>query len=190
MSTHAFRVMKTYLTYGSAMAGAGFLLVLVLYIFGFHSDPAKLGVAQAIQGIGGLGICVTCIVLGTKAHRAQVPATVNFGYGSALGAGVMITLFAALIGIVTNYLYGAVINPHLTEVLLQAQADKLEAQGMSADKIEGIQKMTATFMKPAMQAASSFVFGMIFGTIISLITAAIMKRPAVEDLAGDPPPLS
>lgn len=38
--------MKTYLTYGTAMAGSGFVLTLVLFILGFHSDPAKLGVSQ------------------------------------------------------------------------------------------------------------------------------------------------
>src|SRR5436190_548993 len=104
--------MKTYLTYGSAMAGGGFLLVIVLYVLGFHSDPAKLRTAQWIQGCVGLGIGITCTVLGTKARRAQVPLTEDFGYGSALGTGVMIALFAALIGLVTTFLYGGVINPH------------------------------------------------------------------------------
>src|ERR1019366_4642334 len=99
------RVMKTHLTYGSAMAGAGFVLVLVLYILGFHSDAAKISPAQWIQGVLGFGIGIACIVLGTKARRANVPAEDDFGYGSALGAGVMITLFAALLGLVTNFVY-------------------------------------------------------------------------------------
>lgn len=37
----------------------------------------------------------------------------------------MITLFAALIGLVTNYLYTAVINPNFVEVLLQSQGENL-----------------------------------------------------------------
>lgn len=172
--------MKTYLTYGSAMAGGGFVLVMVLYILGLHSDPAKLSIAQWVQTIVGLGIAITCIVLGTKARRAQVPPTEEFSYGSALGAGVMISVFASLIGIATTYLYAGVINPGFVDVLLQAQANKLEASGLSADKIEQIQSMSAIWMKPAVQSALSCVFGVIFGTIISLITAAFLKRSASE----------
>jgi hypothetical protein len=172
--------MKTYLTYGAAMAGGGFVLVLVLYILGFHSDPAKLSISQWIQSCVGLAIGITCIVLGTKARRAQVPAAEEFGYGSALGAGVLITLFAALIGLVTTFLYGGVINPHFTDVIMQAQAEKLEAQGLSADKIEQIQKMSGAFMKLPMQMVFGFFGGMFFGTIISLISAAFLKREASE----------
>ena len=178
--------MKTYLTYGTAMAGSGFVLTLVLFILGFHSDPAKLGVSQWVQGCVGLGISITCIVLGTKARRAQVPSTEEFGYGSALGAGVMISLFSALTALVTTFLYFGVINPHFIEVIMQSQADKLEARGLSADKIEQIQKVSAPFMKLPMQMVFAFFGSMLFGTIISLISAAFLKRDDREEpsLAG------
>jgi hypothetical protein len=35
-----------------------------------------------------------------------------------------------------------------------------------------------------------FFSGMLSGTLISLITAAFLKRPAGENLAAAPPPLS
>jgi len=179
--------MKIYLTYGFYMALGGALLVLMLFFLGLHSDPAKLDLAQWVQGIVGLGISIACIVLGTKARRAEVPLTEEFSYGSALGAGVMIVLFAALFGMGTSYLYSTVINPHFAEVIQQSQADKLEAKGVPADKIEQIQKMTATMMKPAVQAVFGFIAGMVFGTIISLITAAFLKRPASDEIVDAPP---
>ena len=182
--------MKTYLTYGFAMAFGGALVVFALFFLGMHDSPEKLDTAQWIQMGLGLALGVACIVLGTKARRAEVPATEPFGYGSALGAGVMITLFAALLGLFTNYLYGAVINPHFTDVMLQSQADKLAAQGVPSDKIEQIQKMTAVMMKPPVMAMMGFISGMLFGTLISLVTAAFLKRPAVKDLADAPPPLT
>src|SRR5436190_20832879 len=98
-------VMKNYLIYGFAMAVAGAVLAVVCYLLGLHSDPAKIGTAQTLGIVGGCAIGITCIVLGTKARRAEVPVTEDFSYGRALGAGVMIPLFAALFGIVTNYLY-------------------------------------------------------------------------------------
>jgi hypothetical protein len=174
--------MKTYLTYGSAMAGGGFVLVLVLYILGFHSDAAKISTAQWIQIVLGLGIGIACIVLGTQARRASVPAAEEFGYGSALGAGVMITLVAALLGLVTNFVYMHFINPGMTDLIVQAQIAKWEAAGMSSTRIEQAEGMMRKMMNPAVQAAFGFCFAMIFGTLISLVTAAFLKRPSKDEL--------
>jgi hypothetical protein len=174
--------MKTYLTYGSAMAGGGFVLVLVLYILGFHSDAAKISTAQWIQGVLGLGIGITCIVLGTKARRESVPAEEEFGYGSALGTGVMITLIAALIGIATNLIYTQLINPGMTDLVMQAQIAKWEAAGLSSARIEQAEGMMRKMMSPAVQVAFGFCAGMIFGTLISLVSAAFLKRPAKDEL--------
>jgi hypothetical protein len=174
--------MKTYLTYGSAMAGGGFVLVLVLYILGFHSDAAKISTAQWIQGVLGLGIGIACIVLGTKARRGSVPAEEEFGYGSALGAGVMITLVAALIGIATNLIYTQLINPGMTDLVMQAQIAKWEAAGLSSARIEQAEGMMRKMMSPAAQVAFGFCAGMLFGTLVSLVTAAFLKRPAKDEL--------
>ena len=182
--------MKTYLTYGFAMAFGGALVVLALYFLGMHDSADKFDTAQWIQTCLGLAIGIAGIVLGTQARRTGVPAGEPFGYGSALGAGVMITLVAALLGLITNYLYGAVINPQFTDVMMQAQADKLAATGVPSDKIEQIQKMTAVMMKPPVLAVVGFMSGMLFGTIISLVTAAFLQRPAAENPADAPPTLS
>jgi hypothetical protein len=181
--------MKSYLTYGLAMAIAGAVLNIVLYLLGFHSDPAKLLTAQIVGGCGGLAIGITCLTLGIKACRAEVPATEEFGYGRALVAGVMISLFAALINIATTYLYATVINPGFVDVIVQAQAQKFEAQGMSPSQIEAAEKMVRMFSGPAVQAISGFLGGMFFGTLISLVAAAFLKRPAAPESFGAPPPL-
>ncbi|MEO7415226.1 MAG: DUF4199 domain-containing protein [Opitutaceae bacterium] len=177
--------MKTYLTYGAAMAIAGVLLNLVLYFAGFHSDASKLGTAQLIGGLAGIGIAIACIVLGTRARRAEVLATnEDFGYGRALGAGVMITLFSALCGMVTSYLYMNVINPDFTEVMIQNQVQKMEASGVGGDKIEQMETVTRKMMNPAIMTAMGFIGAMFSGTLISLISAAFLKRQA-----SDGPPL-
>ena len=174
--------MKTYLTYGFAMALASILLNLVLYFAGFHSDASKLGTGQLLGMCGGAGIAIVCIVLGTKAHRAEVLANQEeFSYGRALGTGVMITLFAALFGIVTGHLYMNVINPGMKDIILQSQVAKMEAKGMPADKLEQMEAFTRKMMTPALMAAIGFVSAMFSGTVISLISAAFLKR-SVSDL--------
>ncbi len=183
-------VMKTYLTYGVAMAIAGAVLNVVLYLVGLHSDPAKLTIAQIVGGVGGLGICITCLTLGIKARRAEIPATEEFGYGRALGSGVMIALFASLLGIVTTFVYAKFINPDFVDVLVQAQNQKFEAKGMSSTQIESAEKVVRMMSGPAVQAVFSFFGGMVFGTIISLVAAAFLKRPAAPEIPASPPPLA
>jgi hypothetical protein len=174
--------MKTYVTYGFFLALGGFVANLVLYFLNFHSEAAKFGTAQAIGSCLLLVIAITCISLGIKSRRAQVPPTEDFGYGRALGTGVMIALFAGLFSIVTNYLYFQVINPGMSEVIVQAQLDKMEAKGLTGDQLERAEKGVRFFMKPAMMALFGFISSIFWGTIISLIAAAVLKRKATEEV--------
>ena len=176
--------MKTYLTYGFYMAIGSALVIFALYFLGYHEDAAKLGTAQLVQSITGLAIGITCVVLGTKERRAAVPPTEDFGYGRALGAAFMIVLFASLMGVAFNLVYTTVINPGFTEVVLRSQADKLEAQGLSSDKVEQITTMTRKMMHPAVQSAMGFLAGLFFGTLVALVTAAFLKRPATDELVA------
>ena len=174
--------MKTYLAYGFAIAFANLLLATLLFFLGFHSDPEKLGVAQAIGTVASIAISVTAIVLGTKARRAEIPPGEPFSYGRALGAGVMITLFAALFTIVTHWLYVAVINPGMTEVILQSQIAKMEESGVPSTQIENAQAMMRRMMHPGIQAAFAFFGTILFGVVISLITSAFLKRSEVSPI--------
>lgn len=172
--------MKTPLTYGLIMAVASAVLVIALYLLGFHSDATQLGTAQMLGGIGGLAIGIGCLTFGVKARRAEIPASEPFGYGRALGAGVMITLFAALFGIVTNFAYVSFINPGFSDVLVQAEMAKLEAKGLGGAQLEGAEKMIRVMMSPVAYTVMGFLAGMFFGTVISLVVAAVLKRPATE----------
>lgn len=179
--------MKTYLTYGAAMAGTNLLLTFAFYFLDYHSDPEKLQTAGPIANFGPLIIAIIFIVLGTRARRAEIPATEEFGYGRALGAGVMIGLFGALIGVVTSFAYFQFINPGFTEVALRAQTMAMEAKNIPAAQIEAAQKIMRTMMQPAAMAIIGFVMGMVGCTVISLVTAAILNRKAAEEPLVQPP---
>ncbi len=175
--------MKTYLSYGLAMAIASLLLTLALFFAGYHSDPEKIQTAQLIVTIVGLAIGVIGIALGTKARRAEVPASEPFGYGRALGAGVMIGLFSAIFGTVFHLTYSLAINPDFNEMLVQAQMAKLEADGMAANQIEAAEAVMRKVMHPALQAVFGLVGGTVYGTIIALITSIFLRRGATDPVA-------
>jgi hypothetical protein len=179
--------MKTYVTFGFGSAIAGAILMLALYFLGFHSSPEKLGTAQMIQMIVGTLIAVVFIVLGTKARRAEVPVTEPFGYGQALGAGMMVSLFAVLFGVIFGFLYSHFINPGMVDIAAQAQIDKWEKAGMSSSQIDAAEKVMRKMMSPLAQAIFGFVIGMFFSLIISLITSAFLKRPAQAVESAEPP---
>ena len=174
--------MKTPLIYGLYMALVGLLVNLGLYFAGCHSEVEKLGTAQTISTVTGIVFGVTLLVLGVKARRAEIPVTEDFGYGRALWAGVQISFFASIFGVITNFLYMGIINRGLKELMVSAQIAKWEALGMSSDRIEQAEKMMRTMMNPALQAVFGLIFGMVICTIISLIVAAFLKRPAQDNL--------
>jgi hypothetical protein len=170
--------MKTCALYGFISALGGAFLTLILYFCGFHSDPAKLAAATWIGGLAGLTVAVTCIVLAVKARRAEVPANVEFGYGRALGVGVGVSAFAAFLSSIFMYVYYGYINPGFTDIVVQDKMAKLAASGMSGDRLEKTEAGMRMFMGPIPQAVTALIGGFVFGFVISLIVAAVLKRPA------------
>lgn len=173
--------MKTYLLYGFLIALGNFLLSLVLFLCGLQSDISHLPAAQLVGGLGGLAIGLTLLILGIRAARAEIPPEQAFGYGRAVGAGFAIQAFASVFAAVATYVYGAFINPHLSELILQSQAEKAEARGMTSEQIERMQGMTRMFVGPAGQAISALVGTLVIGGIIVLIVAAFLKRSGERD---------
>jgi hypothetical protein len=170
--------MKTCSLYGFISALAGALLGLALYFLGFHSDPAKLATAQLIGTCTGLVIIIACIVLGTKARRAEVPQDQGFGYGAALLAGTQISIVSALLSGIFNYAYLAFINPGFAEILLQDKMDKLQAKGVSGADLDRAESMTRTMLHPVPAAIFGLIYLFIIGFLVALVVAAFMRRPA------------
>ena len=172
--------MKTCGLYGFISALGSAFITLILFFLGFHSDASKLGAAGWIGGLAGLAITVTCLALGIKARRSEVPGAEAFGYGKALGAGVLISLVSSVISALFGYLYWAVINPGIADIVVQSQISKMEASGVSGDRLDKAEAMTRTMASPLPQAAIALVIGMVIGVILSLIIAAILKKPEAE----------
>jgi len=172
--------MKTCSLYGFILAVATAVLTLILYFLGLHSDPAKLGMAKWIGGLGGLAIGIAVTVMGVKARRAEVPESEEFGYGRALGAGVLISLVSSAIGSIFTYAYVAFINTGYAEVVVQEQMDKLQARGMSGAQLDQAEKMTRLFTTPVAMTVFGFIATFIFGVVISLIIAGFLKRAASQ----------
>jgi hypothetical protein len=170
--------MKTCSLYGFISALAGAFVTLILYFLGFHSDASKLQAAGWIGGLVGLAITATCLFLGVRARRDETPKDVEFGYGSAVGAGTLISLVSSFLSSVFAYTYYSFINPAFTDLMIQAQMAKMEARGMSGDQLEKAEAMTKWMMSAGPASVMAFFYIFILGVILALIVAAFLKRPA------------
>ena len=89
---------------------------------------------------------VACLFLGIRARRDETQKEADFGYGTAVGAGTLISLVASFLSSVFAYVYYAFINPAFTDLMVQAQMAKMEARGMSGDQLEKAEAMTKWMM--------------------------------------------
>jgi multisubunit Na+/H+ antiporter MnhB subunit len=171
--------MKTPLTYGVFSALVLCAISLLLYFLGFHSDPSKIGVGNGIGTAAGYLVPIPFIVLAMRARRAEIPATEGFSYGRALGVGVLVALVSAVVGAVYYGIYISVINPELIDTMLAYQTTKWEAANMNSQQIEGAEKVMRMVMKPFVMVPIAILWNTFYGTIVSLIAAAFIKRAAV-----------
>ena len=172
------------------MAVAGVLVTFVFYFAGFHDTAEKMSSVQTLGSIAPLAIGITCLTLSMRAKRASAPVESEWGYGSALGAGVMTGLFASLFGMLTAYAYFAFVNPHMTDVIFQMQAAKMEAAGMSAARIESAEPMMRKMMSPLVLTLVQGFMGFCISVVLSLIIAIFFReRPVNSGPSTEPPPL-
>jgi Protein of unknown function (DUF4199) len=174
--------MKTCTLYGFIAALGGAFLTLVLYFLGYHSTVEKLQAAKWPAGIVGLGIGGACAALGTKARREEVPVAEPFGYGSALWAAFLVGLIGSVFGALFNYCYYAFINPGISDIIFQESAAKLEASGVSGDRLDKIEAINRTFMTPPWETVFGFAASVVLALLIALILAAFLKRPTPPEL--------
>ena len=170
--------MKTTFFYGVIMAIASILLNYAMYFLGFHDSVAKFATGQMIAGIAGMVIGIVCLVLSVRARRAETPTTEGFGYGRSLIASFMTALWSTILTIISWVLYLTVVNPGVRDIMVQSELAKLEAKGLSSTQIEQAEGMIRMMMGPVPQALIGFCVGLVIWTLISLIIAAFIRRPA------------
>ncbi len=181
--------MKIPLKYGLFMALAGAAFTLVMYFAGFHENAAKMGSAQTIGFVSIFAISTVFLALAMKEKRATTPADANWGYGSALGTGVLTGLFSAFFGAIFAYCYFAFINPAMCDVILQVQLDAMEAKGMPAAQMERAEPMMRKWMSPPMMTVMQAATGFMMSTVLAAIVAIFFKRRDAVAVGVPPPTL-
>jgi ABC-type sugar transport system permease subunit len=164
--------MSTKFIYALTLTMCGAVLNLLLYFTGFQTE--KLATGQYFQWIGFI-VMIAVLWLGIKAVREESEGR-YLTYGKGVGSGVLISLYSGLMSSIYSYIHFKFVNPEFADYQIALIRPKWEAAGLGDAQIEQAEKMTRMMMGAGVQAVLTPIMAVLFGLIISLIIAAILKR--------------
>lgn len=166
--------MSTKFIYALTLTICGALLNLLLFFTGFQTE--KLATGQYFQWLGFV-IMFAVLWLGIKAVRDEAPEK-GMSYGRGVGTGTLISLYSGLMSSVYSFIHFKFVNTEFADYQIALIRPKWEAAGMAEAQMEQAEKFSRVMMGPVAQAIMTPIFVVLFGLVLSLIIAAILKRPA------------
>lgn len=174
METNKASVKKIALNYGLYMALGTITVSVIVYALGYTYDQPWW------QSLLNFAIMIAAIVYGLKTFKSTGDGFLSMG--DALKTGLAISLVAAIIGIIFNYIFMNYIEPDFVANMLEITEEKMIEQNpnMTEQERNTAMSMTETFMSPGMMAAFGLIASLFFGFIISLIAGLVMKQKRPE----------
>lgn len=162
------------LKFGLISAGTTLILFLISFFFLENVSFA----VQEVFGYLSIFIALSFVFFGVKSYRDQLPNQ-EISFFRALGTGLLIVLFPAIIFGLFNVFYITYLNPDFTEQYYAAAISDMSAEYSGIELSNKIRE--AEEMK---EMASSGIFTfilmtltvLILGLIVSLITAITLRR--------------
>jgi len=163
---------KTVLTYGliSGVIGAVLMLAHVPFMDG--------GSRALIIGYAGIVLSALLIFFGVRSYRETVGnGKISFGRGFAVG--ILIALISSACYVAAwEVVYFS--KPEIADHIFDKQVEELKAAGAPQEKIDEAAREIASFKKlysnPFVNAAFTFVEPFPVGLLMTLISAAILRR--------------
>jgi hypothetical protein len=155
------------LTNGLILGLAGIVWSLVMWFLNLTFNQAQGYVYIAVQ----IGILFFLM----KSYRDNYMHG-QITYGQSVGAGVIMSLYSALIGAIFMYILYTVIDPGLTEKQLAFFEETMLKKGAPQEAVDAGMAIQRKIMKPEIMAPFSILGGLFWGTILSLIISIFIKR--------------
>jgi spore maturation protein SpmB len=162
---------KSAMIYGLYIGIVLTLYSVILYVAG-QSTNKSLGYASIL-------IYAICIII-AQIHYRNNELNGTISYGRAVGFTVATMLFS---GIITA-LYTLIIfkiDPGMIDQIKTVQEEAMLKQGLNEDQIEQAMSIASKMMTPGWISIMSILNGVIYGTIISLISSIFIKKQPNED---------
>lgn len=163
----------------------GLLLGLISIVFSvilYVLDIMPVGISKGLSVLAiSLLIYFFVIFYSSKSYRNNILGG-YISFGQAFVFGLLVAVFAAILSAVYSYIFNALIDPEYAAKLVGATKDWtesfFESKGLPEASIaEALDKIDSKGIPSAFKSTwQALIFGTIFGAIISLITAAIVKK--------------
>ena len=160
-------VWKTNLTNGVILGMVGVIYSLLMYFLDLTFNEMQGYVFMVIQ--------VALLAYLLKSYRDNY-CFGNITYGQSVGAGVIISLYAAIISAVFLYLLYAVIDTGLVDKQLALVEETIMARGLPQAAVDKAMAIQRKLLKPEIMAPISIFGNMFWGLIISLIVSVFIKK--------------
>jgi len=174
---------KTVLTFGLI---SGFFMIAMMTLSLALSERIGFG-HSLVLGYTILILGFLLVFFGIRSYRENIGGG-RISFGRALAVGILITLIASVCYVVTWEIIYFKFMPDFADKYAAYMIGKARAAGESAQKIQAIademKSMKATLNNPLLNAAFSFIEPFPIGLIVTLISAAILRKkpsPPVND---------
>jgi hypothetical protein len=166
---------RTVVTFGlisGAVASAMMLLTLpFLDRIGFEHGE--------VIGYTSIVLCFLLVFFGIRSYRENV-AGGTIGFGRAFTVGILITLISSVCYVATWEVIYFKLAPGFADKFSAYAIEKARASGASPEKIEETARQMAAYKRlwdaPLTNAAMTFVEPFPIGFIVTLISAAVLRR--------------
>ncbi|MCH8524821.1 MAG: DUF4199 domain-containing protein [Balneolales bacterium] len=152
---------KIELKFGLLYAAATLIWISIEYLLGFHSTYIVL---HPYASFLFLFVAIAVIYQGMKSRKEFHNGEIT--YGQLFLSGVYITIVAVLVSPLTNYVFHSFINQDFFEAMIR----------MSIDQMRMTEDMAREHFNLKRYTQLNIVFGLISGVVISLFTAAILRK--------------
>ncbi len=166
---------KTVLTFGLISGAVAALLMFstVPFIYRIGFDKG------VIVGYTGIVVSLLLVPFGIRSYRENVGGG-SITFGRAFAVGILITLISCLCYVVAWEIVYFNFLPDFAEKYTAYMIEKARASGASQQTIEAtvqeMKNMKAMFDNPLINAALSFIEPFPVGLVITLVSAAILRR--------------
>ncbi len=176
---------KTIVTFG-LISGLISSLLMVCTIPFFH----RIGFDKAlILGYTSIVLSFLLVYFGIRSYRDNV-AGGHITFGKAFGVGICITLISCVfyVGtweVLSHTVFRDFMDTYSASMISKAQASGASAQVVQA-KIDEIQQMKVMYANPLYNVLFTFIEPFPVGLLITLISAAVLRKKARPDSAQTP----
>jgi len=129
------------------------------------------------------------VYFGIRSYRDNTLAG-QISFGRAFACGILITLITTACYVVTWEILYFNFMPHFMDSYFAAQIHKVQLSGVDpttiAARVAAIQRSQQLYQNPLVNMASTFMEPLPVGLIITLISAAILRRKVPFEPSGAP----